>query len=131
MSYISFQEKTLNKNNPLINLFCIPRFLCCMMFATRSHSQQSARSLSRPGPSIFCCTPHSSLLTAPHPPHRLWARLARTQPGLRQLQPAASCGRRLLAKTCLGWQSKDGPTSTSQCQCTSKDFRGKGQQQIV
>lgn len=41
------------------------------------------------------------------------ARLARAGPGLRQLQPAASCGRRLLAKTCLGWQPKDGPTSST------------------
>ena len=89
-----------------------PRFLCCLMFNVCNSAAQPAASPVhvQTRPQYFLL--HSSLLT----PLLLAcsvARLARTGPGLRQLQPAASCGRRLLAKTCLGWQPKDGPTSST------------------
>ena len=80
------------------------------MFATRPAQPAASPVHVQTRPQYFLL--HSSLLT-PLLTACSVARLACAGPGLRQLQPAASCGRRLLAKTCLGWQPKDGPTSST------------------
>ena len=102
----------MNNIQHISNSWCIfiSRFLCCFMFATRPAQPAACPVHVQTRPQYFLL--HSSLLT-PLLTACSVARLARTGPGLRQLQPAASCGRRLLAKTCLGWQPKDGPTSST------------------
>ena len=110
----------MRKKDSIFRLRSIPRFLCCLMFA--SWPPGPASSPARPCPVFFAA------LLAPPPPPALASpgpSRPRTRPGLRQLQPAASCGRRLLAKTCLGWQPKDGPTSPAPVQEQEQRFQRK------
>ena len=46
----------MRKKDSIFGLRFIPRFLCCLMFATWPPGPASSPALS----SIFCCTPHSS-----------------------------------------------------------------------